>query len=82
MWSRDDVAGMLINPIYAISIQPDLAVEHEPLVSRKQWIRANATLIAELGAEQWLSRLPKALEGDYPASPEAAGAAFGYRSDD
>jgi hypothetical protein len=82
VWSKDDLAAMLINPIYAISIQPDLVVQHEPLVSRDQWIKTNTKLIDELGAEQWLSRLLEVLEGGYPASAEDAGAAFGYRSDD
>jgi hypothetical protein len=81
VWSKDDLAAMLINPIYAISIQPDLVVQHEPLVSREQWIKANTKLIDELGAEQWLSRLLGVLEGGNPASPEDAGAAFGYRDD-
>ncbi len=82
MWSKHDLAAILVNPIYAISIQPDLVVQHEPLVSREQWITANTKLIHELGAEQWLSRLLTVLEGGYPANPEDAGAAFGYRSDD
>jgi hypothetical protein len=43
--SEDDVAAMLINPIYAISIDQDLMGSHEPIVSREQWIDANKRLI-------------------------------------
>jgi hypothetical protein len=35
MFSEDDVAAMLINPIYAVSIDPDLTGKHEaPFVLR------------------------------------------------
>ena len=35
MLSEDDVTAILINPIYAVSINPDLAGSHEPIVSKK-----------------------------------------------
>ena len=38
MPSEDDVMAMLINPIYAISIDPDLVGEHEPIVTKDRWI--------------------------------------------
>jgi hypothetical protein len=73
-WTEDDIQTLLVNPIYAVSISPSLAVEHEPLVERSQWISANARLIKEIGAEAWLERLLDVLESggitDEP-SPQA-----------
>jgi hypothetical protein len=79
--SKDDVTGMLINPVYAISINPDLMGSHETIVSKQRWIEANRKLIEELGVEAWLRRLLEVLEGDFPASPEDPTSAIGYRSD-
>jgi hypothetical protein len=59
----DGVTAMLINPVYAISISPDLEGKREPLVSRDLWIEANRRLIDEIGAEEWLRRLLTTLEG-------------------
>lgn len=61
---------MLINPFYAINIEPDLASEHEPMVSEAQWVEANLKLIEEIGAQQWLERLLAVLQGDYPRNPD------------
>jgi len=76
--SEDDVAAMLINPIYAISIDPDLAGSHEPIVPREQWIDANKHLIEELGVEKWLDQLLAVLEGSYPRNPDGPKTADGY----
>lgn len=65
-WKAEDVARLLANPFYVIQIAPALAVEHEPLVARADWIRANAKTIEEDGAESWLETLLSVLEGDYP----------------
>lgn len=70
MFSKDDITAMLINPIYAVSIDPDLVGSHEPLVSKERWIEANEKLIDEIGAETWLRRLLAVLEGAYPTSPD------------
>lgn len=80
MLSKDDVTGTLINPVYAISIDPDLMGHHEAIVSKQRWIEANQKLIKELGVEAWLRRLFDVLEGDFPASPEDPTSAIGYRS--
>jgi hypothetical protein len=66
----DDVKDMLINPYYAININPDLATEHSPLVSEAQWIDANLKLIEEIGAHQWLERLLAVLQGAGPSNPD------------
>jgi hypothetical protein len=47
----NDVTNMLINPFYAINIKPDLAAQHEPMVSEAQWVEANLKLIDEIGAQ-------------------------------
>lgn len=60
---------MLVNPIYAISIHPDLEGQHEPIVSREQRVDANRRLIEELGADEWLRSLLAVLEGDFPRGP-------------
>lgn len=67
---QDEFIGQLINPYYAINIDPDLATKHEPLVDQEQWIQANRKLIDEIGAHEWLRRLLDVLRGDYPRSPE------------
>jgi hypothetical protein len=70
VWSKNDATGMLINPFYAISIDPDLVGEHEAIVPRQRWIETNQRLIDELGTEEWLRRLLAVLEGDFPRSPD------------
>jgi hypothetical protein len=65
-----DVEHMLINPFYAITIDPDLLVEHESLVSEAQWVAANVRLIDEIGAKAWLEKLLTVLQGDSPRNPD------------
>jgi hypothetical protein len=79
--SKDDITGLLINPVYAISIDPDLMGNHEAIISKQRWIDANRRLIDELGVEAWLRRLLEVLEGDFPASPEDPASAVGYSRD-
>ncbi len=81
MWSDDDVTGMLINPIYAVSTDPDLMGKHEAIVPKQRWIEANKRLIDELGTDEWLRRLLAVLEGDFPSSPDGQ-AAYGYTHED
>jgi hypothetical protein len=61
---------MLINPFYAINIEPELALEHEPLASEADWVQANLKLIDEIGAQAWLERLLTVLQGAGPLSPD------------
>jgi hypothetical protein len=77
--SKDDIMGMLINPIYAVSIDPDLLGQHEAIVSKEQWIEANQQLINEVGAKEWPKRLLAVLEGTYPTIPQDPTIADGYR---
>jgi hypothetical protein len=68
----EDVIRILIDPYYTINVDPGLATEHQPIVSKAQWVRANRQLIAELGVEEWLLYLLSVLEDDTPRSPEDA----------
>lgn len=60
----------LINPFYAVTIHSDLVGEHEHLVSKEQWVTANARLIEEIGVEAWLAQLLATLEGSFPRSED------------
>jgi hypothetical protein len=62
----EDLIRVLIDPFYAINVDPVLVAEHQPIVSKAQWVRANSRLIDELGAEEWLVYLLSILEGDLP----------------
>lgn len=67
---QEDVKDMIANPFYAINIEPELALEHQPLVSESQWIAANLKLMDEIGAEEWLERLLAVLQGAGPLNPD------------
>ncbi|HUY47816.1 MAG TPA: hypothetical protein VMV92_19145 [Streptosporangiaceae bacterium] len=65
-WSPGDVASMIANPFYAITIDEGLTLPHEPMISEDDWIKANADLIKELGPEPYLRNLLSVLKGNYP----------------
>jgi hypothetical protein len=65
-WTPGDITGMIANPFYAINIDEGLAMPHEPMISEDDWIKANANLIKELGAEPYLRNLLSVLKGNYP----------------
>ncbi|MBL8121768.1 hypothetical protein JNM87_03390 [Candidatus Saccharibacteria bacterium] len=52
----------VINPTVVINVSERLQEQHDPTVSRSQWIQANAKLINEIGADKWLWRLLDVLE--------------------
>jgi hypothetical protein len=60
----------LINPFYAVTLHTDLIGEHEHLVSKEQWVQANARLIEEIGARDWLAQLLATLEGGFPRTED------------
>lgn len=65
----DDLIRILIDPYYAINVAPDLAVDHQPIISTIDWIKANRHLIDELGADKWLVYLLSiSLKASTPAS--------------
>lgn len=81
MPDEDDVAAMLINPAYAVSIHPELTGKYEPIITKERWVETNQRLIEEIGPEAWLRRLLMVLEGDFPTNPDDPSVAFGYTRD-
>lgn len=75
-WTPEAVAGVLINPVTAIQIDPSLARRHEPLISEEHWVQVGMRIIEQSGAEFFLRALLKALKGDYVGAE--GGAPFGY----
>jgi hypothetical protein len=67
-WTPGEIAGLTANPFYAINIDEGLAMPHEPLISEDEWIKANVSLIKELGPEAYLHNLLSVLKGNYPRS--------------
>lgn len=61
---ENEVKKMLLNPFYAITISKLLTEDHELLLSEEDWVKANAKLINEIGAEEWLHRLLSVLKGE------------------
>jgi hypothetical protein len=61
----------ITNPFYAITVASQWTEEHEPPVGEAEWVRANASLMEEMGAERWLRQLLDVLEGksDAPDVP-------------
>jgi hypothetical protein len=68
-WDEGRTSEVLVNPFYAITFAPILCADHEPLIDRETWIRANVQLIEQLGAERWLRTLLEVLETGGPPSP-------------
>lgn len=66
--NEHEMEEMFANPFYAINIYPALCLEHETMVSKETWIKANARMIDEIGKEEWLKRLLSALETGGPKS--------------
>ena len=62
-FTEDSLQRIIINPFYAITVAPHLTVEHEPRLDEAEWVRANASLMGEMGAERWLRQLLDVLEG-------------------
>lgn len=54
----------IINPYLAVRISPSLRNDDdsEPPVARKQWVKSNADIIKQIGANAWLWRLLEVLE--------------------
>lgn len=62
-FTEDTLRRIVINPFYAITVAPQLTVEHAPAMSEAEWVRTNAALMGEVGAERWLRHLLEVLEG-------------------
>jgi hypothetical protein len=76
---ENDTINMLINPFYAINIDPGLADEHDPLITEEQWVQANLKLIDEIGAHEWLQHLLAVLQGAGPRTPDGVDDPESYR---
>lgn len=59
------VMKMLCNPFYSILVDKIYCIDHEMIISKKEWIETNKKLIEDIGAEKWLEMLIENLEGDY-----------------
>jgi hypothetical protein len=68
-FTEDHLQRIIINPFYALTVAPHLTEEHQPPMGEAEWVRANASLIGELGGERWLRQLLDVLEGK-AATPE------------
>src|SRR5260370_27535727 len=70
-FTEDNVQRIIINPFYAITVASQLTEEHGPLMGEAEWVRANASLMGEMGAERWLRQLLDVLDGksDAPDGP-------------
>ncbi len=62
-FTEDNLRRIIINPFYAITVAPQLTEEHEPPMGEAEWVRANASLMGEMGSERWLRQLLDVLEG-------------------
>ncbi len=63
-FTEDSLQRIIINPFYAITVAPQLTGEHSPApMSEAEWVRANASLMGEMGCERWLRQLLDVLEG-------------------
>lgn len=69
-FTEDSLRRIMINPLYAITVTPQLTAEHDPAMSEAEWVRENASLMKEMGARQWLGHLLGALEGKDDAPDE------------
>jgi len=61
-----DVMAIQINPFYVIELHEDLFVAHPPLADKEGWVAANVSIIAEIGAEEFLRKLLAVLKGKFP----------------
>jgi hypothetical protein len=61
-FTEDSLRRIIINPIYTITVAPQLTEEHEPAMDETEWVRTNVTLIGEMGAASWLRQLLDILE--------------------
>jgi hypothetical protein len=63
--SLEDLQKIIANPFYAIEISPDMCQPHPPMISEDEWVRGNAKLIEELGAEKVLKLILENLKGNF-----------------
>ena len=54
---ENEAKKILANPFPAITVSKLFSDEHEPIMSEEDWVKVNAKLINEIGAEEYLHRL-------------------------
>jgi len=69
-FTADNLQRIIMNPFYAITVDPQLTGEHEPPMGEAEWVQANASLMEEMGTERWLRHLLDVLEGKVGAPDE------------
>ncbi len=52
----------IINPSLVVTISKSLQDTHQPIVTRQEWIQANAKLAKEISAQSWLELLLNTLQ--------------------
>ena len=72
-FTEDSLQRIIINPFYAITVAESLTEEHEPTISDAEWVQANAFLMEQIGAAQWLRQLLDVLEGKADAMQGSIG---------
>lgn len=81
-FAEDNLQRIIMNPFYAITVDPQLIQEHEPPMGETEWVQANVSLMGEMGAERWLKQLLDVLNGDIVTAEGLGlappGGAFGY----
>jgi hypothetical protein len=81
-FTEESLQRIIINPFYAIALASQLTEEHEPAMDEAEWVRANASLMGEVGAARWLRQLLDVLGGDIVTAEEVGftplGGPFGY----
>ena len=69
-WTPGHIKRLMVNPFYAITVDPVFCAPHESMMSREAWISVNARLIREEGPEVYLTNLLQVLEGDFLTGAE------------
>jgi hypothetical protein len=57
----------IIDPTIVVNVSDRLQGDHEPLITREQWIEANIKQMKEIGTDRWLWQLLDLLETGGPA---------------
>lgn len=58
----------MTSPMLVVNVSDRLTGEHEPLVTREQWVQANEKMVGEMGVEPWLWQLLDILETGGPVA--------------
>src|SRR5258708_6030830 len=62
--TAEHIQRILVNPFYAIQVASHFVANHTPSLSDGEWVKVNATLMQEQGAEHWLTLFLDLLQGE------------------